>query len=409
MDIINVNNGLTCYVHKRSKEFICNGAMAALIIRAGSNNEKADEQGISHFLEHMNVHLMPWLISVKEETLEPIHYAYTNFNETVYVFLNRFEEDENHFITGCINTMKHILNGNFLSEAIMPYVKEDVLKEYEATDFNKADAIKRLFLFDSYNATLPIGDIECIKRFTYFDLMTHHNKLYLPENAAVVVLGCTNLQQTIDIIKDTFSLRRESNHVIKSLIRMATTEQSYSVAKTEYSKDNEVNCGIYFLSKTKREWICLNKHIEDALYIHLAIDAIKLKTYNLLIRKDITAFDVDGSVEVFTHDWYIVRLDITLKTDTRFNELDLGQCIKRLKPDISIFNQVKMDFMELLGTYPKYDTMQLLGEYIQHYLYKEPIIDIDDEINYLHQAIHKINYYLFSERFRFNFYIIYTL
>ncbi len=147
MDIINVIHDLTCYLHKNDNEINSNRAMAALIIRAGSNTEKSDEQGISHFLEHMNIHLMPWFLSVKEETLEPIRYAYTNFNETVYVFIDQFKKnnDEKLFITGCINTMKHILNGDFISETLMPYVRDGVLKEYRATDFNKAVAIKRLY------------------------------------------------------------------------------------------------------------------------------------------------------------------------------------------------------------------------------------------------------------------------
>ena len=30
MDIININNGLTCYLHKHDNEINCNGGMAAL-------------------------------------------------------------------------------------------------------------------------------------------------------------------------------------------------------------------------------------------------------------------------------------------------------------------------------------------------------------------------------------------
>ena len=401
MDIINVNNGLTCYLHKHihDNEINCNEAMAVLIIRAGSNNEKADEQGISHFLEHMNVHLMPWLPSVREETLEPISYAYTNFNETVYIFIDRFKENENHFITGSINTIKHILNRDFLSETIMPYVREEVLKEYKVTDFSKAVAIRRLFLSDSYNVTLPVGNIDCIKSFTYYDLMKHHNKLYLPENAAVVIFSGVNSQQTAGIIKNAFSTRCESGHVIKNLIQTVITEQSRSHAGTESCAYNEANPGIYFLSKTKREWICLSKYIEDALCIHLAIDAIKLAVHNYLNHRDITAFDIYGSVEVFSHDWYMVRLDIAFKTDTGIKECYMEQQIKSLKSEISVFNQVKMDFIRLVETRPKHDTFQLLGEYIQHYLYKEPILDLDDEINHIYQVIHKINYDLVSGRF----------
>lgn len=401
MELININNGLTCYLHKLENEINSNGTMAALIIRAGSNNEKVDEQGISHFLEHMNVHLMPWLPSVKEEILEPIRYAYTNFNETVYVFVDRFKDNNNEklFITGCINTIKHILNGDFISETLMPYVREGVLKEYEATDFNKAVAIRRLFLTETYNVTLPIGNIDCIKCFTYYDLKSHHNKLYLPENAAVVILNGLNTHQTAGIIKNAFPARYESGNVIKSLIQMVLTEQGCTHAGTESCTYNEVNHGIYFLSKTKREWCYLSKHIEDALSIHLAIDAIKLAAHNYLNRRDITAFDINGSVEVFSHDWYLVQLDIAFISGTRFNECYLGQCIKSLTLEISIFTQVKIDFMRLVETRPMFDILQLLGEYIQHYLYKEPILDLDDEINHIYQAIDKINYDLVSERF----------
>ncbi len=400
MDRINLNNGLTCYIHKHDNEINFNGAMAALIIRAGSNNEKEDEQGIYHFLEHMNVHLMPWLPSIKEETLEPIRYAYTNFNETVYVFMNLFKKYENHFITGCINTMKHILNRDFLSETLLPYVREDVLKEYEATDFNKAVAISRLFQSESYNITLPIGNITCIKRFNYNDLITHHNKLYLPENAAVVIIGGVNAQQTADIIKNAFSARCESGYLIKRLIKTVVMEQNFANTEIESYSYNEDNSRIYFLSKTKREWICLNKHIEDALCIHLAIDEIKLAAYNFLNEKGITASEINGSVEIFSYDWYIIRLDIAFRTDTGFKDRHLEQCIKRLKPELSIFNQVKIDFMRQIETSPHYDTYQLLGEYIEHYLYNEPIFDLNDEINHIYQAINKIDYDMVSERYR---------
>ena len=398
MDEIHIKNGLTCYIHKQDNSIIHNGIMAALIVRAGSNNEGVNEQGISHFLEHMTVYPMSWFSFIQEVRLEPMLYAYTNFSETVYVFMNRIKEDENRFFTGCFNTIKHILNGDFLFQVSMPYVREEVLREYEVTDFNKSLAIRRLFLSESYNIKLPIGDISCIKGFNHHDLISYHKKFYLPENAAVVIVGDINVQQAEDSLNNVFSECYDQGSVIKNLIPMLITEQKRFYAEEENEIYNTDNSSLCFLSKMKREWNCLSKHMEDTLCMHLAFDTFKLVLCSYLEEKDMTAFDINGSVEVFSHDWYIVRLDIAFESDIRLCKEQILNDIKNLKPDIDIFNRVKTDFMEVVNTDPEQDVFQLLGEYIQHYLYQEPILDLEDEIKQINQAMPKINYNRVSER-----------
>ncbi len=131
----------------------------------------------------------------------------------------------------------------------------------------------------------------------------------------------------------------------------------------------------------------------------MAFDAIKISTITYLHDRGVYEFNIDGSIEIFSHDWYMVRLGIVLKTDLGFNGMYLEEGIRGLKPEINILNQVKMDFIQLVGTSTKYDYFQLLNDYIQHYLYKEPILALDDEIKHIYQVIHKINYNMVSERF----------
>ena len=85
-----LKNGLTYYIRKNSKPE--NKVDLRLIVNAGSILENDDQQGLAHFMEHMNFNgtkrfpknqLVDYLQSIGVKFGQHLN-AYTSFDETVY-------------------------------------------------------------------------------------------------------------------------------------------------------------------------------------------------------------------------------------------------------------------------------------------------------------------------------------
>ena len=377
MYIDRFDSGLTCYID--NNEYL---TLFALIIKAGSVYEQKDKSGISHFLEHMHAFVAQNIPYDNMAALEPLNYAYTNFYETVYVFVKREVGNDTDFITRCRNTIGSIFNKNFLTEALFTKIKNDVLEEYKHTDFSKDSALKQLFYNEPY--PLPIGELKCIQDLKYSDIISYHDKQYLIENAAVVVISNADKNFVID------SLSGQYANIKFDFLPFIT---SVPCKKFNINEDDS----IYFLSKYKRVLESAEQYITDMLCLRFASDSLADIIYNYFIEKNIYV-SASGLFEILSKHWHIFKLRINFN-----NPNEIPACLEYIIKNFTLtnktFEKIKTAFSQELTAHPQGNSFHLLDEYINNFLFDEPIFNINDEINYIQSSLKRINFDMVVKKF----------
>lgn len=159
----------------------------ALIVHCGSMNEKKEQRGFSHLLEHM-------LISFdKFDYNQEINCSgYTDFYYTYFSFFTTQKHKAE-----CIKYVKKIMNGEFITDDILENIREDVLKEYYSF-FSKNHGIEYQWLLrgTKYIDQLAIGDFDVIKNCTIEQLRKYFLQNYISENFELISMEDISEQET---------------------------------------------------------------------------------------------------------------------------------------------------------------------------------------------------------------------
>lgn len=175
----------------------------AFVVHCGSMNEKKEQRGFSHLLEHM-------LISFDKFNYNPgINCSgYTDFYYTYFSFLTTKKHMEE-----CIKYVKQIMDGEFITEDILENIRQDVLKEYD-TFFSKKNGIEYQWLLrrTKYIDQLAIGDLDVIENCTIKQLRQYFLQNYISENFELVVMGNINPQETGILFCDNHLKNHDIGH-----------------------------------------------------------------------------------------------------------------------------------------------------------------------------------------------------
>jgi zinc protease len=175
-------------------------ASMRLWIGSGSMEERADEQGLAHFLEHMafrgSAHV-PGGDMVKILERHGLAFgadtnAQTGFTETIYQ-LDLPETDAGSLGVGLM-LMRDIASDLTLSQTAMDAERGVVLSEERLRDTPDYEAsAKQLFAFDFQGQLaadrLPIGKVDVIQHAPASLLRQFYQANYRPDRAALVVVG----------------------------------------------------------------------------------------------------------------------------------------------------------------------------------------------------------------------------
>jgi zinc protease len=175
-------------------------ASMRLWIGSGSMEERADEQGLAHFLEHMafrgSAHV-PNGDMVKSLERHGLAFgadtnAQTDFNSTVYQ-LDLPETDPDSLGVGLM-LMRDIASELTLSQTDMNAERGVVLSEERLRDTPDYEAsAKQLFAFDFQGQLaadrLPIGKVDVIEHAPASLLRQFYEANYRPDRAALVIVG----------------------------------------------------------------------------------------------------------------------------------------------------------------------------------------------------------------------------
>jgi len=192
-----LKNGLTYYIKKNAKPE--KKVDLRLVINAGSILENDDQQGLAHFMEHMNFNgtkrfpknkLVDYLQSIGVKFGQHLN-AYTSFDETVY-FLPIPSDNPEKLENGFNIIEDWAFNANLTPEEIEKE-RGVVLEEYRlglgAQKRMMGRYLSKMMYNSHYAERLPIGKKEILEKFKYDKIVSFYKDWYRPDLMSVIVVG----------------------------------------------------------------------------------------------------------------------------------------------------------------------------------------------------------------------------
>ncbi len=184
-------------------------------VDAGSLAETEEERGLAHFIEHMAFNgstrvpegEMIRLLEREGLAFGPDTNASTNFDVTLYQL--NLPRNTPALLDTALMLMRETASELSFAPAAVEREKGVVLSELRTRDTyqlrNTVDGLDFLFPGSRLSQRLPIGTIESLQGATAERLRGLYQRLYRPENTAVIVVGEFDPDQAEAMIRDHFA------------------------------------------------------------------------------------------------------------------------------------------------------------------------------------------------------------
>lgn len=205
-------NGLTYYVRPNAKPE--KKVELRLAVNAGSILEDDDQQGLAHFMEHMNFNgtknfekneLVNYLQSIGVEFGADLN-AYTSFDETVYILPVPIDKPGN--LDKGFQIIEDWAHNALLTDKDIDDERGVVLEESrmgKGADMRMLDKyLPKLMMGSKYADRLPIGKDDILKNFKYETIRRFYHDWYRPDLMAVAVVGDIDTGTAMNYIRKHF-------------------------------------------------------------------------------------------------------------------------------------------------------------------------------------------------------------
>ena len=206
-------NGLTYYIRNNHKPE--HKVELRLVINAGSILEEDDQQGLAHFMEHMNFNgtknfekneLVSYLQSIGVQFGADLN-AYTGFDQTVFILPIPTDKPGN--LDKGFQIIEDWAHNALLTDQDIDDERSVVLEESRlgkgAEDRMLRKYFPRLTEGTKYADRLPIGKDEILRKFDYQRIKDFYATWYRPDLEAVVVVGDIDTVTAKKMIMDHFA------------------------------------------------------------------------------------------------------------------------------------------------------------------------------------------------------------
>ncbi len=244
-----LNNGFTYYI--RHNETPANRAYLYLVNHVGSVLEDDDQQGLAHFMEHMNFNgtkhypkneLEDFLQKAGVQFGADLN-AHTSYDETVFQL--PIPTDEPDLIEKAADIIRDWAQDALLDSVDINEERGVVLEE-ERLGLGASERMRRQYMpvllnHSRYAARAPIGLHSILTSFKPDVLRRFHHDWYRPGLQAIIVVGDVNADSIEEIIKQKFSdlkvPRPERERVAYTI---PVTDENYflQITDKEYTQDN---------------------------------------------------------------------------------------------------------------------------------------------------------------------------
>ena len=208
-----LDNGLMYYIRYNKKpekrvEF-------RLAVNAGSVLENDDQQGLAHFMEHMNFNgtktfphneLIDFLQKTGVKFGADIN-AYTSFDETVYML--QLPTDDTVLLTKGYQVMEDWAHQALLDDGEIDKERGVITEEWRlglgAQDRMMKKFFPIIFKGSVYANRLPIGKVDVIQNFKHDVLRNFYHDWYRPDLMAIIIVGDIDPVKVEQQIKSHFT------------------------------------------------------------------------------------------------------------------------------------------------------------------------------------------------------------
>ncbi len=207
-----LSNGLTYYIRHNSLPE--KRVELRLVVNAGSVMEDDDQQGLAHFMEHMNFNgtkrfpkneLVSYLQSIGVEFGADLN-AYTSFDETVYIL--PVPTDKPGLVDKGLQILEDWAHNALLDPAEIEKERGVVIEEWRLSRGADERMMKQTlpvqYQGSKYAQRLPIGTKEILEHFSPAALKRFYTDWYRPDLQAIVVVGDIDVNDIEQKIKQTF-------------------------------------------------------------------------------------------------------------------------------------------------------------------------------------------------------------
>lgn len=212
-------NGLRVIV--KEIEYVQSVTMG-IMVGAGSAYETAEENGISHFIEHVNFKgtekRTAFDISDEVDGIGAQINAFTSKDVTCYYIKCIDEHVEKSF-----EILSDIFLNSLYPEDELDKERTVIIEEINMTEDTPDDlCIDKLATAfwgnKGYGATI-LGPIENAKRFSKEDIFNYRKKYYVPENTVISFAGKVKFEKVVELIDRYFSNFKSNGAFVKPLLK----------------------------------------------------------------------------------------------------------------------------------------------------------------------------------------------
>lgn len=399
-------NGLTYYIRPNAKPE--NKVELRLVVKAGSLMENDNQQGLAHFMEHMNFNglkrfpkneLVHYLQSIGVEFGADLN-AFTSFDETQYILPIPTDNPEN--IVKGFEIVSDWAHGALITTEEVDAERNVVYEELRMRDKDAGARMREQFFpfmlnHSRYAQRLPIGKDSIILKGHPDRIREFYHDWYRPNLMAVIVVGDITAERAESMIKKYFGdIKNPKNERQREIY----TVDSYTSPKAQVITDHEATGYTFYLMFPSQK-----RQIEKTLgdYRENLIKALFTQTLNKRLS-DLTQnaqppytmayADLDGMLGGLTLTNQAFTMYLT-PVGSFENGIDSAVAeILRVK-QYGFFDQdIENAKKSILASYEKaYNekektiSSRYINEYAENFMRQEPIPGIENEYEYVQKLL----------------------
>jgi zinc protease len=390
-------NGLTYYIKPNSKPE--KKVELRLIVNAGSILENDDQQGLAHFMEHMNFNgtknypknkLVDFLQLIGVEFGADLN-AYTSFNETVFILPIPTDKPGN--LESGFQVIEDWAHNANLTETDINDERNVVLEESRlgkgAQDRMLKKILPKLLSGSRYADRLPIGKDDILKTFKPESIRSFYHDWYRPDLMAVAVAGDITIPEAEALIKKHFGgIKNPANERKRTLADVPAFTEATTAVITDKEATN-YNFLLAFSAKKEVTQITVNDYRQD-LVKGIFTTLLNRRLQDLTQSANPPFVNAYVDEDSWARGYNNFSLNVTPNTDitnainVSIAELDKAAQFGFNNAELEIAKKAMISNMEkAYNERNNTESSSYVDEYARNFLTQEPVPGIANEYKYV--------------------------
>lgn len=398
-----LDNGLTYYIRNNKKPE--NKVELRLVVNAGSILEDDDQQGLAHMAEHMAFNgtknfkendIISYLQTIGVGFGNDLN-AYTSFNETVYMLPIPTDKPGN--LEKGFQILEDWAHQVSYNDIDIDNERNVILEESRlgqgASERMRSKWLPGLLAGSKYANRLPIGIDSIIKNFPHDAIKRFYRDWYRPNLMAVIVVGDIDPVKAEELIKKHFAhITNPANPRAREIASLKPYTENNAVVVTDKEATN-YSIAVYYAAKPTTPSTTLGQYRDDLvkqLFSSLVNQRLRELTqkenppylFATLGFSDVARGYEQPFVSVVAADGNSTQraLEAALEEVEKVKRFGFTETeLERVKK--SVLAAIERQYNER----DKSESMDILEEYIRHFLESEAIPGIENEFLYYKQLL----------------------